>query len=187
MFYSFSKLLIFLDSNLGRCPTCTQTAFLSAIASWVIIVATNYFWPNALVLNLLFLIAIALTSLWLLHLAIYTIRILKLLRLEYFSTAERLEADANQMPTNRRNILSICATALSISVIASVWLPTSTFARGRKCGSGYCPDSTPNCCSRSREKFCDGNWACTKTRSCHATHKSARKSCGQKGVVWSCG
>lgn len=171
----------YLDEKLGRCPTCMKTSFLSALISLLALLVTVVFVPVLAVQNLVMVVAFGLTALWLLHLIVYTKRIAIRLRSEYIGRSS-LPFDKQ-----RRGLLWVCSTALTIGVLASVWLPTSAFARGQKCGKGYCPDDAKNCCSRSQGKCCDVIWACTKTGTCFSNHTAARKACGITGIVMGCG
>lgn len=182
-----SKLVRFLDNNLGRCPACMKTAFLCVFICWAVVFVAEFIWPIAAVLKLVYLITIGFTALWLLHFGTYTARVLMALWSEYIGSSALSDIDSNGVSNYRRNLLSVCANALSLGILASVWLPTTAFARGQKCGKGYCPDSAPNCCSRRQGKCCDGIWACTKTGTCHSTHSDARRTCGKSGIVWGCG
>jgi len=164
-----------------------KTAFPGAFTSWIVVLVVLMFWPGDVVRNFVSLTAVAFTVLWLLHFAFYTARVLAALWSEYIVGAVPPGDDGKDNGYDRRDLLRVCGSALSLAVLAAVWLPTSAFARGQKCGTGYCPDDRPKCCSRSQGKCCNGNWACTRTRTCHATHAQARGKCGRNGVVWACG
>lgn len=181
-----SKVLSVIDVNLGRCPRCMKTAFLCALFSWPVYFFVQYFWSTGIVPNISILVAIGLTTLWFLHFFSYTVRVLAALWSEYIVSAGSTESERLVQAYGRRDILKVFGIAVGIGVVASIWLPVEAFARGSKCGKGYCPDSAPNCCSRSRGKCCDGNWACTKTGTCHVTHRAARRKCGRNGIVWAC-
>lgn len=184
---SFSKLVNILDNNLGRCPTCMKTAFVCAFISWFAVAAVEIFWPAGVAGLLVFLVAIGFSVLWTLHFTTYTARVLAALWSEYIGNTAPLSANGDGHAIGRRDLLWVCANALGIAVIATVWLPTSAFGQGQQCGKGRCPDDAKNCCSRSQGICCDGNWACTKTRTCHPNHTSARAKCGKSGIVWACG
>lgn len=179
-----SKSLRLLDDNLGRCPRCMKIAFVCAFSSWPAALAAQAFWPGAAVISFVFLAAVGLTALWLLHFASYTARVLAALWSEYRSDSVPMGNDS--LGVGRRDLLWVCTSALGLGVLATVWLPSPAFAAGRPCGKGHCPDSAPNCCSRAKGKCCDGNWACTKTGTCHASHSDARAKCGKNGIVWAC-
>ena len=184
---SISKLVHLLDENLGRCSRCIKIAFICAFISWLAVLSADFMWPAEEVRNLLFPVAVGLTTLWLLHFSAYTARVLAALWSEFIGSSIPSHNHGNRHGLGRRDFLWVCVSALSIGVVASLWLPTPAFAVGNPCGEGRnCPDSAPNCCSRSKGKCCDGNWACTKTASCHAKHSDARKKCGKNGIVWAC-
>ena len=188
MGYSVSKLWNLLDENLGRCPTCMKTAFLCAFISWLAVFSVEIFWSTEGARLFVYLVAIGFTALWLLHFSTYTARVLAALWSEYIGGgAVSLGGDGKNHDQGRRDWLWVCASALSLGVLATVWLPTSAFGQGRRCGKGVCPDDAPNCCSRSQGICCNGIWACTKTRTCHSSHTAARKKCGKNGTVWGCG
>jgi len=175
--------LTMIDKSLGRCPYCMKTAFLTAIGSWIIAVCASAVSAPEVFQYMAWFAAAGSTALWAAHFVTYWIRVAVLLHSE---TAVVANSTGRQAGTTRRALLRLGAQAFSIGVVASVWLPISAFAAGHKCGTGYCPDSAPNCCNRSRGKCCNGNWACTKTASCHKSHSSARKKCGKSGIVWAC-
>ena len=184
---SISKLVHLIENNLGHCPRCIKTAFLCASIGWLAVLAAQLVWPAGAAGTLIFLVAIGCTALWLLHFAAYTARILAALWSENIAGAVPGDSDGKRHGTNRRNVLWVFGSALSLGVMAALWLPTPAFAAGSPCGTGRsCPDSAPRCCSRSKGKCCDGNWACTTTGSCHASHSDARKRCGTNGIVWAC-
>jgi len=164
-----------------------KTAFLCAGAGWVAALVAHMMWPWGIFALLVSLAAIGLTVLWALHLAMYSGRIMVALWAEYVTEPTPLPANAARRSISRRNMIWVCASALSLGIVAAVWLPATAFAAGSACGEGRaCPDSAPKCCSRSQGKCCNGNWACTKTASCHDKHADARAECGSDGTVWAC-
>ncbi len=173
-----------LDRNLGRCPRCMKVAFACAAASWVALFASQALLPGTMAVAIAYVATVSLTALWVLHFTVYTARTLMMLWSEYIGDGARPQSNIHDF--SRRDLLWVCGNALSIGVLASVWLPASAFAAGRPCGSGHCPDSAPNCCSRSQGKCCNGNWACTKSGTCHSKHSDARAKCGKNGTVWAC-
>lgn len=184
---SISNLVHLLHDNMGRCPRCMKIAFLCAFISWLAVLAAHFVWPEQKIWKLLSLVTIGLTAVWLLHFAAYTARILAALWSEYIRGAVPLRNHGKGHGFGRRDLLWVCGSALSLGALAAIWLPTPAFAAGNPCGTGRnCPDSAPNCCSRSQGKCCNGNWACTTTGTCHASHSDARKKCGKNGTVWAC-
>lgn len=179
MRYTIAKLKSVLDANIGRCAYCMGTAFLSALAAWAVYAGVQLLWPSAGLADAFILLPVGLSLLWTLHLTVYTGRVLAALHAEYGPGGAPPEA-------GRRDMLWMFGTAVSLGLFAAVWLPVQALAAGQSCGDGHCPDDAANCC-RSVKKCCDGIWACTKTGTCHANHTSARKKCGQDGIVVGCG
>jgi hypothetical protein len=183
---SFAQLLALLDHKIGRCPRCMKSAFISAAASWFLCIVAFCVWQENHALALLILAPLALTGLWLAHVAAYGGRVFAALRAEYIPTPARSGPTGGVPTSSRRDFFWMIATAAAITVSATVWLPTTSHALGHECGTGkYCPDDAPNCCSRSQGKCCNGNWACTVNGKCYAAHEDARAACGS-GTVWAC-
>lgn len=185
---TLNQIFLILNRNIGRCPHCMKTAFLSAIASWSIYLLILMLSPEAHLPLVSLLISTGLTGLWLAHAITYGTRVLLALRDEYFSSDSIGFVDANygslQTVATRRKLLRLLGTAASITAVAALWIPAEAFAAG-KCGKGRCPSSAPNCCSRSQGKCCKGNWACVHLGKCYQTHSAARRACG-KGTIWAC-
>lgn len=174
-----ARLFAYLTSNTGRCPTCMKTAFLAAAMSWPAALALGALWSGAS-LGTIMLLPLALTALWGLHLVVYTRRLWRLLWAEY------RPAPAAGVSAGRRQALRIGLMSVGLGLAGAVWLPGAARA-GSPCGTGKsCPNSAPNCCSRSQGKCCSGNWACWHLGRCFAAHADARKACGQKGNVVAC-
>lgn len=174
------NITAFADRNIGRCPRCMKIAFLAASAGWLLHVLWQMVHPADLG-HALLAIPVALTSLWLAHVASYACRTFGLLHAEY--RAVPVPARAVE---RRRALLWVLGTAASITAAATVWLPSSVLAAGHPCGAGKnCPDDAPNCCSRSQGKCCKGNWACTANGKCYDRHEDARAACGSS-TVWAC-
>lgn len=175
-----------LHAGLGRCPTCMKTAFLCSSLCWLAALGWHFLRPGDGFGPLITLIAIAMTSLWLLHFVVYTGRILRMLRSEYVLLRPPARSPAGHGSITRREMLWTFGSAVGLGLAAAVWLPGDALAAGSRCGDGYCPDDAPRCCSRSQGKCCNGNWACTKTGTCHDKHADARRQCGRSGIVWAC-
>lgn len=177
-----SKLIVFLDRNLGRCPRCMKIAFISAVASWA---AFLVLWPLLpFDGKWLSLVPVAFTALWVTHASVYGSRVLNKLRAE-FATAELRPVGASRV-MNRRRLIGLMGTAAGFTLAAAVWLPNKAYAAGHPCGEGkVCPDDAPNCCSRTLGKCCNGGWACVPLGKCYADLASARADCGT-GEIWSC-
>lgn len=84
---SISKIVQLLDDNLGRCSRCIKIAFMSAFVSWLAVLSAGFMWPADEVRNLLFPVAVGLTTLWLLHFSAYTARVLVALWSEYIGSS----------------------------------------------------------------------------------------------------
>jgi hypothetical protein len=165
-----------------------KIAFASMVFSWLAVVSISAFSPVDWIVPLAILVAGGLSLLWVAHLTAYSGRVWAALWREYGASVAVKEVPDAAGRFERRDVLRLGASALGFGLLAAVWLPLEAFAAGRPCGEGKnCPDDAPNCCSRSLGKCCDGNWACTKTGTCHDTHSAARAKCGSDGVVWACG
>jgi len=182
-----SKSLTLFDRNIGRCSFCMKTAFICVPIGWLVFAAIHYLWPQNTVTRFAIALPIGLTALWLMHFVTYTTRVMTLLWAEYIGgRAPSARADG-EYDAERRSALWVIGNAVTLSLFASVWLPSVAGARGHPCGRNrYCPDSAPNCCSRSQGKCCNGNWACAPAGSCHQTHAEARRRCGSGGTVLAC-
>lgn len=179
-----SPVMALLERNLGRCPRCMKIAFITAVTSWIVWASCSILWPQTAAV--LIALPLAFSALWLTHVTIYAARVFLLLSAEYRTAlpAGRIEHPGN--PVSRRSFLWVLGTAGGVVAGATIWLPATAFAQGRPCGTGYtCPSDAPNCCSRSKHKCCDGNWACSTKGTCHDSHADARADCGS-GQVWAC-
>ena len=182
-----SRLMSVFDRNLGRCPRCMKTAFSCAVVSWPLFLALWLVSPNNGLASWASVVPIGLTALWFAHVGTYGARVLQALRTEYLGGVPSRAAASECDFIDRRRLLWVLGTAASLTVFASVWLPTVAFALGHPCGTGrHCPDSAPNCCSRSQGKCCNTGWACTVNGKCYASHSDARAACGANGIVWAC-
>ena len=182
-----SRLFEVVNHNIGRCPRCMKIAFLCASTSWLAYLIIQFFWPQEIATRLVIALPIGLTALWMLHFTTYTARVLAALRSEYIAGAPSRARAKGESDASRRDLLWVFGNALTLGFFASVWLPSTALAAGRACGTGrHCPDSAPNCCSRSQGKCCNGNWACSNTGTCHTSHSDARAKCGQTGTVLAC-
>lgn len=177
------------NRNIGRCPHCMKTAFLSALASWSIYFPVLMLSPGTHLPLISLWLSIGLTGLWLAHATTYGTRVLLALRKEYLGPASIGSVDADygslQTVATRRTLLGLVGTAASMTAMAALWMPAVALAAGHKCGKGHCPDDAPKCCSHSLGKCCNGNWACVHLGKCFQTHSAARRACG-KGRIWSC-
>lgn len=176
---TFTGLKGLLDRNLGRCAYCMGAALVAALAAWAVWFGLWLAWPAVALSAFAIILPAGLGLLWLAHLAAYTGRALAALRSEYSVGGSRFSGE-------RRTVLWMVGAAVGLGLVAAAWLPVQAFAAGQACGDGHCPDRSPNCC-RSRQKCCNGIWACTKTGTCHHDHTSARQRCGQDGIVIACG
>lgn len=173
-----------LYSNIGRCPWCMKIAFLCASASWLVYAAFAFFIPDSRLSTISLLISVGLTALWLLHFFTYTARVTAILWTEYVTHPRQSDPEGQGERPDRRKVVWILGNALSLGVMAAVWLPTAVMARGNPCGEGkHCPDSARNCCSRSLGKCCSTPWACLTSGKCYQTHAEARRGCGSGTVV----
>lgn len=69
-----------LDRNIGRCPHCMKTAFLSALASWSIYLLVLMLLPQTHLTLISLWVSAGLTGLWLAHATTYGTRVLLALR-----------------------------------------------------------------------------------------------------------
>jgi hypothetical protein len=71
MQYKLQRLILSLLDRFGTCPTCIHKAFLAAFAAWTVTLAL-FSLRIILVGYGTATVAVALTTLWLFHLLVYT-------------------------------------------------------------------------------------------------------------------
>lgn len=115
------KIRAYLVENFGNCPTCMRQSLMAALGSWAVFAAVHAASPGTLSLMFFGITAVALTSLWLMHIAIYSIR-----SANWAKNRSVTETGSPVLP-NRREILSVALRAVAVGLIVS--MPTALAAR----------------------------------------------------------
>lgn len=141
------------DGKIGRCATCMRQSLMATLTAWGIFGIGLLTWRGHLVQDLIGLLALGLSALWLLHVAAYAIR----------TTARSSGEQASNIGTalaqtelgidqiSRRRAFGILLRAAGIGAAVSVpvvlW-PSTSFA--------FCGQCTINA-------HCGSGWVCRNT------------------------
>ncbi len=139
-------------TKLGHCTTCMRHSLAAGMGAWAVYGIGLVIWPGSLAHSLSGILAIALTCLWMAHIAAYAAK----------PTAKG--SDQGNMPIeniDRRGTLGLMLRAVGIGVVASVpallW-PSAALAfcgqctRSIDCGSGW---SCKNTAAVNSGKVCN--------------------------------
>jgi hypothetical protein len=105
-----TKIANWVWNNLGHCPRCTRTAFLTAIALWCVACGLAVFSASAPVVLAAAAAALATTMLWLAHLLAFTKK-----------TSGHVASKFEDNPDlSRRSLAPTFAKILGLAAIASI-------------------------------------------------------------------
>lgn len=148
-----SRLIGSIDATFGTCSICMRKSFLAALAASGFWLAAALLWPERLVSGLAGLAALALVSLWLIHVTTYSARAV---RIERRKSRQAMEEEAGK-GLSRRAALEVFARATGVVVFASASLwPFAARASRHVCGDGSRCEIGNKCCwnSYSESYFC---------------------------------
>lgn len=153
------KIHTYLLDNFGNCPTCMRQSLLVALGSWAIVAVVYAAWPETLSLMFSGITAVALTGLWLTHIAVYSVRS------AHWAKNKRVAEAGSPAGPNRRQILSVALRAVAVGMIVS--MPTAFAAR---CANLCTKDDD---CGGSENGWCCKNvapvnagYVCNQCRKC---------------------
>jgi hypothetical protein len=149
-----SKFRTVFAARIGRCATCMRQSLMAAVAAWAVFIIAWLIGPNGLAQELIGLSALALTGLWLLHVATYAARAMTEARRGDASLpAASTGTEASGAQIGRRRAIGTLLRTAGAGALASVPLalwPTESFAfcgqctKNADCGVGYvCRNTAP--------------------------------------------
>jgi hypothetical protein len=150
------RFAAYLWENVGNCSICIRSAFQAAAATWILTLLFSLLNWSAFFL-LTFLLAVALTSLWMAHLLVYAQKVASIA--DHVTRAE----------VSRRAMLPLFVRTLGAATVFSI---TPTFAQINPCtaGTGSCGQLSGdmNCPDCYRPCY-NGPSPCIRCRSCGPT------------------
>lgn len=166
---------VLLSQKLGRCSVCLRLSFSGSLALWLTY-ALMSFWNIPFVVRALALIlAVSLTSLWLVHVGTFTWRgILRvvltrrvLLQVKRLLPQFKPEGEVIMLPLNRREILGMCLRRVAGVVLLSLPFVNSGCqgGNGRREPAGRIVCLDCDCyfsCDCPSNQTCDYNATCTQ-------------------------
>ena len=155
----YSRLTRSIDATFGTCSICMRKSFIAALAAIGLWLAAAVLWPGGPVAAPAGLAALALLALWLMHVATYSARAVRIARRK--SRQAKPEPASGPLPSghrlDRRAALGGFARAAGVAVFASaaVW-PFGARASQHVCGDGSRCEIGNKCCwnSDSESYFC---------------------------------
>jgi hypothetical protein len=150
----FKRLHVASIDDLGRCIFCVRSAALSAAGAWGVTIALLILAPASIAVIVAAMGAIALSTLWALHLSAYAARVVRVRR-------ERgaLRADVRSKAPTRREAMRTFAGAFFGLALTSLFIGSAGRAIAADEG---CTDETPSscgteyCCSAPAVWHCQG-------------------------------
>ena len=155
-----SRFRTFFTTKVGRCGTCMRQSLASAVTAWGVFGVGLLMWPSNPLQHLIGFLALGLTALWMLHVAIYAIRGVTEAGSRNAQPLGRGLANAALVPTRQavdnvgrrhalRDLLRTAGVGVVVSVPALLW-PSVGFAFcgqctvNRDCGVGFvCKNTAP--------------------------------------------
>jgi len=141
-----SSLRAYFAAKVGRCASCMRQSMPAALLAWGVFAAALAVGTDGPTQALIFPVALALSGLWLLHVAIYARRAVS-------SPAEPAPAERGVAQMGRRQAMASLLRAAGAGALASVPLvvwPSESFAfcgqcsKNSDCGVGYvCRNTAP--------------------------------------------
>jgi hypothetical protein len=140
-------------AKIGRCTRCMRQSLAAALTMWAIYAIGMMAWPGVSVGYVIGPTAVALTGLWVLHIAVYAVRVAVEARGggRIFSASPGIAHSVNG--AGRRQALQTLFRAAGAGVAASVpvlFLPSAAFAfcgqctKNADCGVGWvCRNTAP--------------------------------------------
>ncbi|PWT82040.1 MAG: hypothetical protein C5B58_08875 [Acidobacteria bacterium] len=125
----FVSAKVGISAKLGRCAFCMGFALGGAVIGWAAFAAVVSFWPGFPFLNLLTLLPISFTAIWLLHIATFGARVV---------ASKRRERPGVVM--SRLRVVGVFASGLGLAILASAVAAPRVLA-----GGGPCCDYTGDC------------------------------------------
>lgn len=135
------------SAKLGRCSYCMGMSLTGALVGWAALAAVVLNWPQFPFLNVLAVVPVAFTALWVLHLVTYAGRVVAA---ERHTQQEAPHAIGSVM--TRRRMATVFAASVGFAAVASALVPLSALAdNGNGCGGKVCGNAktgaiTGTCC-----------------------------------------
>ena len=127
MYENISKIQSHLIENFGNCSKCMRQALLFSLASWAAFAIVFAVWPDRVLVTATAMTAAVLTSLWLLHIGVYS------LRSAQWAKSQIAAPDSALAQPNRREVLTTALRAVAVGMVVS--LPTPFAAYAAQCGN----------------------------------------------------
>ena len=112
---TFTKIVSTLDGSFGKCLKCMRQSLLGAAVGWLVFGGARLLWPANPSVDVVILLPLGLTALWLLHLGAYVVRRTFIARR---AMADPAPGDQRQ-PGGGRKMLQELVSAAGIAVRAS--------------------------------------------------------------------
>jgi len=112
---TFTKIVSTLDASFGKCLKCMRRALLGAAVGWFVFGGAWLLWPVNPAVDVVVLLPLGLTALWLLHVGTYAVRRTSIARR---AVADPTPGDRPQ-PGGARKTLQDLVSAAGVAVRAS--------------------------------------------------------------------
>jgi len=162
MLETILKIRSYLSKNFGNCAICMRQSLLAALGSWAVFGGLLAIRPDALFLILFGMAALALTGLWLMHIAVFSAR-----SADTAKNRNVAETESGAHP-DRREVVSAALRAVAVGFIVS--LPTALAAQAAQCAN-LCTKNDD--CGGSENGWCCKNvapvnagYVCNQCRKC---------------------
>lgn len=150
MYNLISRFRAFFSAKIGRCGTCMRQSLAAALAGWGFFGIALLIWPDGLARDLIGLSALALTILWIMHVAAYVARALA----QVWSEDERRDMRGTALARTEPSVVNVgrrgafavllraAGVGLAVSVPVLLW-PFDSFAfcgqctKDKDCGVGF--------------------------------------------------
>lgn len=138
-----SSIQTYFDQKIGRCAYCMRQAFIASLAGWALFGAAVLLLPGSPLVVFAGIAALAVSVLWLLHVAAHAGRAT--------AKAGRMQKANAVDPAGRRQVLGTFLRAAGIGLLASVPVVSWSSAALAFCGQ----------CTKNDD--CGVGWSCKNT------------------------
>lgn len=149
MTHVISVFRTYFDRKIGRCAHCMRQASVASLSAWALFGAAVLMWPGSSAASLAGIAALALTALWLAHIAAHASR-------ATVKAGRRLQVKTVD-PAARRRVLGTFLRAAGIGLLASVPVISWSTAALAFCGQCTVNDD------------CGSGWSCKNTAAVNET------------------
>jgi hypothetical protein len=176
MRHFISKTQSIFISKVGRCATCMRQSLAAALAIWAVYGFGLLVWPEWPAQGLFGLLALGLTALWSLHVAVYAVRAVVKARSEDTQMLHPRRAQTTltraglgQIQIERRRALGVLLKAVVVGVVASapvMLLPSRALAFCGQCTvDNDCGGSVNGWCCKNTAPV-NAGYVCNECKEC---------------------